>query len=260
MNATLDIGELTVTCGNGLIDEDTPRLALPCDDQSNAQLPANTVQCWLSAPPGHKFCIHFAWNGRSRRGDKSGAGIFCVFYIDGVVVECAFCPLKKSDKTLANGKVRKGAGPIVNEWEICGKFYRGEDRVGYERSFCFTERIIGNDANCTAETGILRVVLYWARPNPDVENPYPPLTEKLADEVSQALCRSSNSSRHRSAVALGLPVPSMIEENNMQVERIDDQDFTFLFHYAHPGELSRQSWCAALIFPYLGMPPLSLAV
>ncbi|KAG8731921.1 hypothetical protein FRC11_001557 [Ceratobasidium sp. 423] len=241
MEATLELGDLMVTCGNGVVDEgegeDQARPALPCDAQSNAELPANTVQCWLPAPPEDKFCIHFGWNGQSRRGTKAGAGIFCIFYIDGVLVERAFCPLEKGDKTAVNGKVRKGAGPIVREWEICGKFYRGEDGKAYERRFYFIERVIDNNANRFAETGTLRVVLYWALPNLAVINPYPRPTEKLADEVSEALSRPSNVKRDCSAVSLGPPVISDVKENNMQVERLDNEDFTFLFHYAHPAWL-----------------------
>ncbi|KAG8690875.1 hypothetical protein FRC11_008465 [Ceratobasidium sp. 423] len=236
MKARLEQGEFAVSCGNGLLGlEDETRPAILCDAQSNSLLPPRTAQCWLPVSPGDKFCVHFAWVGRSRRGDKAGAGVFCVLYIDGVVVERAFCPLKKGDVATANGEVKKCAGPIDREWEICGKFYRGEDGVAYEQRFCFSERTLDDDAVYHEETGIVRVVLYWARPNPDVVNPHPNPTKKLADEVSEALSNHAIGERYQVSVSLAHPVESDVVENDMQVERIDDEDFTFLFHYAHPG-------------------------
>ncbi|CAE6486532.1 unnamed protein product [Rhizoctonia solani] len=265
MDAHLDIGDLTVTCGNGLqAPADNVRRALPCNADSDARLPANTAQCWLPALPGERLCIHFAWNGAARRGHKTGAGIFCVIYIAGVVVERAFSPLNKGDLIKPNGDVAVGAGPIEREWEVRGKFYRGPNGVPYERPFYFTGSDVGTWAAMQVNflmsvsslgsnsirspyTGTVRVVLHWARPNPSLQDPYPMPTQELADETAEMLHLSGGTPSTGSTVSLGPAVLSEVLENNMKVERVEEDEYTFMFHYAHPGWLLEQGLMGAVV-------------
>lgn len=93
----------------------------------------------------------------------------------------------------------------------------------------------------SGDGGTIRVVLYWARPNPNIPNPYPIPDKKLAHILSKHLRQSvtkAESGRHMCCVKFGSPVDTGVVENNMQVEPVNDRRYTFIFRYAHPGAYS----------------------
>ncbi|KDN48289.1 hypothetical protein RSAG8_02881, partial [Rhizoctonia solani AG-8 WAC10335] len=69
-----------------------------------------------------------------------------------------------------------------------------------------------------------------------MENPFPDLSKEAADALAFDLeTPVSPDDRHLTAcVVLGDPRKSEVKENNMKVRPIDDKEYTFIFHYAHP--------------------------
>jgi hypothetical protein len=166
-----------------------------------------------------------------------------------LVIERAFLPLDDIDDTERN-----------REWEITGKYYRGVNGPT-ERRFRFIESKVGElyvlrsillrlsvlvtDANMeeldVSTKGTIRVVLYWTKPDPTMEDLFPGLlTKEVADELALHLESpvSPQGDRFQSCVRLGRPRKSKVKENNMKVRPVDDQRYQFIFHYAHPGKIS----------------------
>ncbi|CAE6461490.1 unnamed protein product [Rhizoctonia solani] len=225
MEAILDQHRMTVLVGNG--EEGNMLAILPAYhyDDTLDNRSEFTKQCWIPAKPETNFCIRYCWNGAASTALKKKAGLFCTLYIDELIVERAYLPLKGINKT---GKNR--------EWEISGKYYRGPDGP-VERPFTFTETPIDDDADVldTSKRGTIRVVLHWATPDPDVEHSRD-LSKEAADTLALELetAVSSDNYRFQACVGLGVPEPSGVKENNMKVRPIDNKKYTFIFHYAHP--------------------------
>ncbi|CAE6412691.1 unnamed protein product [Rhizoctonia solani] len=199
---------LVVIVGNARGNKDEPLAAYPYNDIMDAEHSEYTKQCWIPAKPGSKFCIHYKWEKRPKRPQ---VGLF---------------------------SKRAGA-----EWEIEGKYYRGPNGPT-ERPFKFAETMTDEDADIldTSNKGMIRVVLHWARPDPEMENPFSDLSKEAADELALDLETPvrPDDSRLMACVALGNPRKSEVVENNMKVRRIDDKEYTFIFHYAHPDWLASE--------------------
>lgn len=227
MKAELEQEAFVVILGNAKADDDTPLLAYSC----KGDLPY-TKQCWIPVIPNQPFCIHYALSDSVQLplgGELEGAGIFCELYIDGEITERAFLPLSDG----------------VREWEITGKYYRGERGEPHkERPFRFGFRIIDPDSpNMLQSGGTICVILYWAKPNPNKDNPYPIPSDALANALGERFSRpvtKDESGRYRYCVRLGEPVETEVIENNMQVEAVDDKRYAFVFRYAHPEWLVNQ--------------------
>ncbi|CUA72956.1 hypothetical protein RSOLAG22IIIB_10432 [Rhizoctonia solani] len=217
--AILDIGDLTVVIGDGAEDEQ----CLPALEILGAEyLPPRTQQCWIPATPGQKFTVRYCWNGKRRSGNKRHAGIFCELFIDGVIVERAFLPLKPGEN-----------GTLEREWEIPGKFYRASDRRAWQYPFRFGERNIDANAAQANETGVIRVVLCWARHSDEVQVLFPPPTEALANDIASMLRMPASIDELRPCIDLRDAEPSDVVENDMRVARVDDEEYNFFFVYAN---------------------------
>ncbi|CEL62465.1 hypothetical protein RSOLAG1IB_04821 [Rhizoctonia solani AG-1 IB] len=224
MQAILEQNDFAVVIGNADPNKKQPLVAYEFGDEE----PIGFIQqCWIPAKPGKGFCIHYSWNGDAEVALSKQAGLFCVIYIDGLVIERAFLPLDDIDDTERN-----------REWEITGKYYRGVNGPT-ERRFRFIESKV--DANMeeldVSTKGTIRVVLYWTKPDPTMEDLFPGLlTKEVADELALHLESpvSPQGDRFQSCVRLGRPRKSKVKENNMKVRPVDDQRYQFIFHYAHP--------------------------
>ncbi|KDN34538.1 hypothetical protein RSAG8_12362, partial [Rhizoctonia solani AG-8 WAC10335] len=217
MQAALDIDDLTVVIGDG--DRDDEEILEAFEYPDDGRLPARTQRCWLITRLGQRFTVHYRWNGTRRLGNKRGAGIFCVIYIDGYMVERAFLPLEKSGT----------GGTIDREWVVPGKFFLTPSQERKHFPFRFGERDITPDAEDKLETACIRVVLFWARPNEDMLDPYPPRSEALARALAHELSTPARSPALGTCVDLRDPEDTDVVENNMKVERVDDLDYTFIF-------------------------------
>ncbi|KDN38053.1 hypothetical protein RSAG8_09738, partial [Rhizoctonia solani AG-8 WAC10335] len=195
-NAVLDVDDLSVVIANKMEDDEDYVQAL--NDPLAANMPPRTQRCWLLPTPGQLFSIHYCWNGHQRTGNRRGAGLFCELSIDGVVVERAFLPLKPGSNT--NGRLER-------EWEIPGKFFRASDNSSMQLPFRFGVRKIDPNVAHPPETGIIRVVLYWARHNDNVPNLFPPLTAARALSIASILCMPSSDPALQLCVDLGDPEP-----------------------------------------------------
>jgi hypothetical protein len=93
----------------------------------------------------------------------------------------------------------------------------------------------------TAEMGTIRAVLYWAKPNPLAQNPYPAPTKqaayRLCNEFAQPVAKDDLTARYLSCVRLGEATETgVLEENNLRVIAVDGKMYTFIFRFAHPGK------------------------
>ncbi|CAE6463072.1 unnamed protein product [Rhizoctonia solani] len=217
--AILDIGDLTVVIGDGAEDEQ----CLPALEILRAEyLPARTQQCWIPATPGQKFTVRYCWNGKRRLENKRHAGIFCELFIDGIIVERAFLPLKPGQ----NGTT------LEREWQIPGKFYRASDNRAWHYHFRFGERNIDANAAQVKETGVIRVVLYWACPDDEVPILFPPPTGALANDIASMLRIPAGIDELQPCIDLRDAEPTDVVENDMRVARVDNEEYNFFFVYA----------------------------
>ncbi|KAG8753236.1 hypothetical protein FRC11_007590 [Ceratobasidium sp. 423] len=219
--AILDVEDLTVVIGDSEDFDEGYLQAI--EDLNAAHLPPRTQRCFLVATPGQRFTIHYHWSGQRRTGNKRQAGLFCELYMDGLIVERAFLPLKAGTGERGN---------IQREWQIPGRYFCASDGSPRQLPFRFGERVINPNAANGPEAGTIRVVLYWAHQNRNVPNLFPSPTEALAQEIAMTLRTPADTGGPKMCVDLRDPEPSDVVENDLRVKRVDNLDYTFIFVYS----------------------------
>ncbi|KAG8702700.1 hypothetical protein FRC11_011289, partial [Ceratobasidium sp. 423] len=227
MSAVLGQHKMTVVVSNGDPKDDTPLPAYHYDDTMDNHSEF-TKQCWIPARPGSKFCIRYGWNGKAK--PVKNAVLTCNLYVDELHIGKEF--LLHEGTNNHSGENR--------EWKIMGVFYNSPAGQT-ERPFMFKETSIDDDVDIidTSNKGTIRVLLHWEEPNFNWENLYhgpPTQSDEKMDKAILGLETpvSSGDGRFRSCVSFGDPVK--IGQVDAKYKPIDDKKYTFIFHYAHPGE------------------------
>ncbi|KAF8593795.1 hypothetical protein BDV93DRAFT_582425 [Ceratobasidium sp. AG-I] len=221
----LEYDDLCVAVGNAGEDDDQ---LLPAYNITKGDM---SVECWIPAVPGSRFCIHLKYNGKP--ASKRGLWLKDNIYLDGFWATSVAMEIEPRMKH--------------NETETIGAKHDERDT---KTPFRFEQReVIGGSSgryhylanwSPAPKKTIQQVDLYWVRNLGKTGREYSTEPQEMVrnhELIMLPIPEEKIKIQHEVGVVLGDSVPFEGVDGDIEAEKVDQNVYSFMFRYASEGYL-----------------------